>query len=140
MSLDLIKTLIVLASYLWLGPPDDTAHAWTIRLALAPDGAAVELVYDPVLIYYRPPPGSLCGMAIASTVFIHPEPARLGCENTLAHEMGHVWQYREWGLLFPFLYLADPNYWEGPEPWRSPPPHNKRLLHGLLRISIPVWP
>ena len=139
MSLDLIKAILLLVGYLFFGVPASVDHAVSFGVKVSSDGASLEVVYDPVLIYYteRTPQG-YCGMAFASFVLINPNYSQMGCLNTEAHEMGHIWQYRSHGLLFVMAYPFAKDYFEGPNPSSGIPPHTKVLNHGLFRFSIPL--
>lgn len=130
MTLDLIRTLILLAGLALHGQPDDWDVAVQAAMVLTPEGPALELLWDPVAIYIQEPPGGACGVSYGQFVLVHPQPERLGCSRTLEHELGHVWQWRGWGLL--------PLYSEPSESWRQVPPAPRVMRHSLLRISFPL--
>jgi hypothetical protein len=134
-SVDLLKLLILLAGMWGRGTPDSWDVAAQVRLTLAIPGptGAVELAVDPVPIYYRPLEG-YCGL-FTGVILVDPDHARMGCQNTLRHELNHAWQLRTWGLLYPISYLANPDYWES-----DPQPAPRSLNWPLIRVWLPLDP
>jgi hypothetical protein len=135
MSIDLIKLLVLLYGLCTYGRPDDWDIATQVRLTLTYPSltGSIELVVDPIPIYYRHL-DYYCGL-FNGVIIVDPNYRDKGCENVLQHEINHAWQMRTWGLMFPVLYSINPNYWEGP-----PQPAPRSLNWSLIRIWIPIDP
>ncbi|AYJ74803.1 hypothetical protein phiMa_20 [Thermus phage phiMa] len=141
MGVDLIKALTLLWALVVYGLPDGWDVALGARLSLGLDGVVLEVGVDPVGIYRRPPPwpwDGLCGLDALGMVFVNPNAAALGCADTLDHELGHVWQYRAYGLAYALTYHAYPGWWEPSRPWEEIPHAPRTLLYPLIRLTLPL--
>ena len=143
MDISLIKTLFLVFGFLVFGKPDEVHSDYSFSLSISFGGssgvgASLSVLYDPVFVYNRELPGDLCGLTYVNLVFISPRRNELGCLYTFEHEMAHVWQYREWGLLsFPLYFLFEED-WEPEDGYKRVPYHNRNMNYPLIRIVIPI--
>lgn len=144
MDISLLKVLVLAGSLLFSGRPDKVNHdlylSAKVSLGLGTSTEiSLDLSYDPVLIYEnRDLPNNLCGLSVISSIYIAPDWRRetLGCRYTLEHEMAHVWQYRQHGLLYPLWYLVFNREFE-PKPGNEAIPWHKRVVNfPLLKVSL----
>lgn len=145
MDVSLVKTFSLIVGLLFFGSPQRVVSDWSLGLTVGFGGSSepslsLSFNYDPVFVYEKTLPNDLCGLSVVNLVFISPESTRLGCSHTLEHEMAHVWQYREYGLLSPILYLAFREYWEPQDGYTRVPYRRKSLNFPLVRIVIPLPP
>lgn len=140
MDISLVKLVLLLAGLVAYGRPDGWDVAAQARLSLYLPGpvGSVGLVVDPIPIYYRPL-GGPCGLYWGPIV-VDPEAGRKGCSNTLEHELGHAWQARSYGLLYPISYALSPPLWEPERPWGEVPASPRVLEWALIRFWWPFTP
>lgn len=139
MSVDLIKALSLFIAFLLYGNPNQTETTVSFGLQITNLGTSIELNIDPTYIYYRNLTiQNACGITIINTIIIDPSCQQL--EKILEHEMGHIWQYRNYGLGFVVTYPLFTEYYEGGKYTGaiSIPPHKTVLNFPLIKISLPI--
>ena len=139
MDISLTKLVLLLWALLRYGQPQgwDTALQVQLSLSLPGPGVVVGVNFDPIPIYYRSLPDSLCGLYDGAIV-VDPSAPERGCRNTLEHELAHAWQVRSYGLIQPITYALSPKLWEPNPPWSGTPSTPRVLEFSLVRIWLPI--
>lgn len=139
MYVDFIKLLFLIFSFT-NGKPITEDIAWQVsfKFTLPENAPVVELAFDYVPVYSGYLNGDLCGVAYGAFAIIDPRYKEKGCENTLQHELAHIWQYRSYGLILPITYPFMKDFWETDEPWHKIPETHKILNFPLIKFYIPL--
>lgn len=144
MDISLIKFLALLFFYIYSGSPNKVIHDYDLGLSFYlsennVSGVYLNLNYDPVFVYEKDLSSRYCGMTFINVIQINPRSEQLGCKYTFEHEMAHVWQYREFGLLTPIIKPFAPSF-EPEDGYKSIPWHSRKMNFPLIRISVPLIP
>lgn len=139
MLIDMTKAIFLLIGYILYGSPNDWDKAFSVQLSIQhnPVSARLEVVYDPVAIYYKDISYlNIGGYAFGSYVVVQEH--KTAQDILLQHELNHIWQARTYGFLMTITYPF--GIWE-PNPYvytNLNMPSPRQLNWGLFRFWIPL--